>query len=137
MKEEVRNALLEWLAGMLVGAIPLLGHAAMWVAIKQGVGDTGNWAVDFLFVGITASGSSVVSAVLRLIKRIVPLSAMTVGLGCLLTVNLVMLVPEAAMYGLISSGAAQASSVWYSLGLLAGSSFCAMIFELVLANRAG
>lgn len=130
----VRDAFLEWVAGIILGALPLGGHAVVAAVLPESA-DKASWAIDILFVAISASGTSVLSAVMRLIKRVLPQEAFGVGIGLMLVFNVVLVVLEAAMYGAVASGLSRPNTVGYALGFLAASALCSVLVELVIANR--
>lgn len=133
MKPEVQSAYWTWVAGLVIGAIPLIAHAIAVVGF-QPTGEGGaSWVIDVLFMTISVAGMSLVSVVARHQG-----SPITQGrAGPFLTAMLVIaLVVASMLYGAEASSNGRGYAIYLAVGVLIGTAWVALVFDLTVAAKA-
>lgn len=122
-----------WVAGMVIGALPLIAHCVMEYATTAGdPAETGNFVVEVLFWSISAAGTSLTTMFARpggvdmLRGRAGPLLA-----GLLM----VAVVVAALLYGAEVSGLSAPYALAMAWGLFVGTAIVSLFFDLGLAAR--
>ena len=135
MQPKVQAAFYEWLAGVIIGAIPLGAHAvAFWSNVPL-PGKDADWVSDVLFIVISTSGASSVSVVNRLLNGKIRPSALASSAGVLSAATVAVLVLAATLYGSAAVGNARPMAIWEAWGLLVGSLITSIYFEMTLAAK--
>ena len=133
MQPKVKAAVYEWLAGIIIGVIPLGAHAVAYWSNTPLAGKDADWLSDILFVVISTSGASSVSVVNRLLNGKIKPSALASSAGVLSAATVALLVLAATLYGSAAVGHARPMAIWEAFGLLVGSLITSIYFELTLA----
>lgn len=134
MTPEVKDALYEWFAGVAIGLTPLVAHLIAQVAMTASSKLEGSWAVDWVFLAIATSATSIVSVVTKFRKG-TPNLVGGRSAPALIAVTILFLVASGVLYSLVATGLANGSSVYLAAGLFIGGAFVSLYFEFTLAAR--
>lgn len=134
MTPEVEDALFEWLAGVAIGLTPLVAHFIAQFAITIPGLIEGSWAVDWIFLAIATSATSVVSVVTKY-RRGAPEVVRGRASPALIAVTILFLVASSVLYSVVATGRANGSSVFLAAGIFIGAAIVSLYFELTLAAR--
>lgn len=134
MRPEVEDALFEWMAGVGIGLIPLAAHGVIQFGINDAARVDGNWAIDWSFLTIATSATSILSVVNRYRKGS---SDVLRGRAApaLIAVTTLFLVSASVLYAVVAAGLGGGSAVPLAVGLFIGAAFVSLYFELTLAAR--
>lgn len=129
----VQDALVEWVAALAVGLVPLVAHSIVAIFAQKEVTPPILWTIDVLFAVITTSGGSLVSVLARLVLRRQPHHHF--GRGCVLLCLLALLffLCAAVVYGLTAGGVAKNGTIWAAVVLLFGSAVASAFTEISIA----
>lgn len=133
MSQQTQDALVEWLAALIVGLVPLGAHGVVWWFSASDTGGSSAWTIDLLFAVITTSGGSLVSVLARLILR--RQEHHHFGRGCVLLclAALLFLIVAAVAYGLTAVGNAKDGTFLAAGVLLIGSTVASAFTEISIA----
>lgn len=124
-----------WLAGGLIGAIPLLAHLVAYSLASNNSDLASGWTADVIFIAITIAGTSVLQTVVRLSG---PLKRLETGVLPLVftAVSVVTLAIAALVYGSYAPGAINdpAKGLFAACMTLAGAIGASLATELVLSQ---
>ena len=123
----------DWSAGLLIGLIPLLSHALVHFAGRNGSDRPEAWIVDLLFVAITTSGLSAVTLFGRLIKGSVAVSHLKPHSLTLMALNMVAFLLSGVLFGQVSSGAAAGLGLGLPVAFLVMATASSLYFEILIA----
>ena len=137
MQPKVKGAVYEWLAGVIIGSIPLGAHAIAFWSNTPLPGKDADWMADILFIVISTSGSSSVSVVNRLLNGRIRPPTLASSAGVLSAFTIALLVLAATLYGSAAVGHARPIAIWGAWGLLAGSLTTSIYIDLNLATKLG
>lgn len=135
MWRHLGEALWEWVAGILIGAIPLGTHAIAYFCFKDATNHALGWTADILFLVIATAGTSAVQTGFKLAG---PLKAIETGRApvTLIASSIVVLVLAAFLYGAYVSGQTDPdTSLKAALWMFAGALMTSLATELVIAQR--
>ena len=68
MALEIKLAVVEWLCGLAIGTLPLLTHAFLLAFVPTLPDRPDDWTVETLFLSITNSGLSILTAISGVVK---------------------------------------------------------------------
>lgn len=135
MTKEVKGALCEWGAGIVVGVIPLFAHLCAWFVIKTqpNAHHALDITIEMIFAAITIAAAGPVSAATRLLKGSLDLARL--GRRTLLLIALagLPLVIGALTYGAIAADAANEHLGGLAVSVLFMSLVLSLILELTIA----
>jgi hypothetical protein len=134
MRSQVEDALFEWLAGMGVGLIPLVAHTVVAFGMAPSTKIEGSWAVDWAFLTIATSATSILSVINRYRKG-TPGVLRGRAAPALVAITTLFLVSASVLYAVVVGGLSGGSAVSLAVGLFIGSAFVSLYFELTLAAR--
>ena len=137
MQPKVQAAFYDWLAGVIIGAIPLGAHAVAYWSTTLSPGKDADWVSDILFIVISTSGTSSVSVVNRLLNGKLKPSTLDRSAGALSAATVVLLVLAATLYGSAAVGHARPLAIREAFALLVGSLITSIYSELTLAANLG
>jgi hypothetical protein len=140
MKSEVQDALIEWIAGIGVGVMPLIAHVVVRVGMMPpqaaggNVSPQGDWAVDFAFLTIATSATSVVSVLNRFRKGHIEV-VQGRAMPALTVTNMIFVAIGTLIYGISAADRATSLLAPLSIGVFLGATCLSMYAELALAAR--
>lgn len=134
MTPQVEDALCEWVAGMAVGLIPLAVHFLAQFAMKAQGHIDGNWAIDWAFLAIATSATSIISVVNRYRKGS-PEVVRGRAAPALIAATILFLVLAAVIYAIVATNNGAPVCGYLAFGLFIGAAFVSLYFELTLAAR--
>jgi len=134
MNKEKKVAWCDWLAGMIIGFMPLLTHFVLWIAAKKQSAWTDNWVPDLLFVTISNSGLVAVTVFTRLLAGAYPISNLSPGKRVVWGLTLASFALAAMLYGADVTGMGNDNAWITALILLFFSAICSLNFELAIAT---
>jgi hypothetical protein len=140
MKTEVKDALAEWIAGIGVGVMPLIAHTVVRFGMAPAhveaghISSQGDWAVDFAFLTIATSATSVVSVMNRFRKRH-PEVVHERSMPALTVANMIAVAIGSLIYGISAGDRATSLLAPLSIGIFLGAAFLSLYGELALAAR--
>lgn len=133
MKPEVQDALWAWIAGAVIGALPLIAHLVAKVGfLPAAEANGGNWVVDILFMTLSISGMSLVSVLARPHSSEIVRGRAGPALTAMLVTSLVI---AAMLYGAEAAGMGRDYALYVALGLLIGTAAVALFFDLTVAAK--
>lgn len=135
MTKETKIAWCDWMAGMIIGLMPLLAHFVLWIAAKPQNGWTDNWAPDLLFITISNSGLVAVTVFTRLLAGAYTISNLSPGNRVVWGLTLASFALAAMLYGADVTGMGNGNAWITALILMIFSAICSLNFELALAGR--
>ncbi len=135
MSVEVRGALSEWAAGLLLSAIPLLAHGLVAIGMKDaGAGAVQpDFTVDFLFGALASAAAGPFSACTRLLNGALNIDKLGKRALVLIAGGLLFMMGAAVMYGLTAAGVASDSMWIMASGIYLGAVICSLFLELTIA----
>jgi hypothetical protein len=104
MALEIKLAVVEWLCGLAIGTLPLLMHAFLLAFVPTVPDRPDDWTVETLFLSITNSGLSILTAISGVVKGYPKKSPRCM---ILMVLTIFALVFSAAGYGLVAAGVAK------------------------------
>jgi hypothetical protein len=134
MTKEKKVAWCDWLAGMIIGLMPLLTHFVLWVATKRQGNWADNWVPDLLFVTISNSGLVAVTVFTRLLAGAYDMSSFSPAKRVVWGLTLASFALAAMLYGADVTGTGNDKAWITSLILLIFSAICSINFELAIAG---
>lgn len=135
MKPQVRSAVFEWVAGIAIGAAPLLAHGLLHGFVDPVKGWEDSWTNDLLLFAITNSGLSAVSVFTRLSKGLLRNANLDASAIVMTALTLLLFLFAGMLYGISASGMARGASIWLSVLIALGSTVVSLYFEMTMASR--
>ena len=136
MKPEVKAAVVDWGAGLLIGSIPLFAHGCAFWTIAPAAENhvVGGWAIDILFIGMTLASTSIFSVVNQARR---PGAEILNGraIPALALLNAVFIVLASVHYAGLVSGHSRPNAVYSAIGTALGAGSLSLYLELTLAAR--
>ena len=133
-----REAWCDWIAGLVIGLMPLLAHAILHFGAKPTPDWDDNWSADLLFISISNSGLSAVTVFARLIGGTVPLGEMKPRIRVVWALTLACFCLASLLYGAAVTGKGSEHTNLIAVLFLITSAVCSLNFELALAaSRTG
>jgi hypothetical protein len=131
MKREIKEAVFEWCCGLVIGMTPLLMHALLHTFVVPVADWADSWTGETLFVSITNSGLSVVTAFSRSVN-----GSPKKSLRCkiLMVITVLVLLFSGALYGVVAAGVSKDVTIWAACFLLWGSVIVSIFFVIAIAK---
>lgn len=134
MKPEVQDAFWAWLAGVGIGALPLIAHFIAEVGFRPTPdGEDASWVIDILFMTISVAGMSLVSVVARPSGSEIIRGRAGPALTALLVIFLVCV---SMLYGAEASSNGRGYAMYLAIGFLLGTAGVALFFDMTVAAKA-
>lgn len=105
ISRETKIACYDWLAGTIIGLMPLLAHLLLFVAGRPEKSWNANWAPDLLFISISNSGMAAVAVFIRTIAGDRPVGKFRPLTRIVWVILLVCFALSSMLYGVDVTGA--------------------------------
>lgn len=134
MRQHIKIACYDWLAGNIIGLMPLLAHLLIYVAGRPDAAWGSHWAPDLLFISISNSGIAAVTVFIRMLggdQRVATFKPLTRIVWALLLVCFAL---ASMLYGVDVTGADNGNSWMIATILVVFSGICSLNFEIAMAQ---
>jgi len=133
--DHTKLARCDWLAGLLIGLLPLLAHGLLHVAAKPDPNWDDNWSADVLFISISNSGMSAVTVFTRAVGGLKTMTDMKPAMSIFWAMTLVCFCLSGMLYGASVTGNGSADMIIVAVVFLIGSAGCSYNFEMAMAEH--
>lgn len=130
-----KEAICDWVAGLLIGIIPLLAHVLMHFVGRPDPGWNNNWSADILVISITNSGMSAITIFARLVTSSQVVSSFKAGMKIFWALTLICFCMASFLYGAAVSGPSGGYTTGISIAFLIFSAVCSYNFECAFAEH--
>lgn len=127
------EAFCDWIAGLVIGLMPLLAHLILHFGAKPTPDWDDNWSADLLFISITNSGLCGVTVFARIIGGTVKLENMKPRIRLVWAGTLACFCLASLLYGAAVTGKGSDYTIILAGVFLIASAVCSLNFELTLA----
>lgn len=135
MKSVVKQALTEWISGILIGSVPLLTHGLAYLVAKPPAGWDHVLTAELLFVSLGNLGTSVFLTIQRLVKRRYNFHDQGSLFTVVIALNILLLFLSGVLCGLVMSGQENEFTCPIAIVFLVLSATFSLIVELSLATK--
>ncbi|MBV8977240.1 MAG: hypothetical protein JO261_14725, partial [Alphaproteobacteria bacterium] len=125
----------DWIAGMIIGLMPLLCHLLLHFAARSAPDWDDNWAPDLLFITISNSGLVAVTVFTRMLGAHLTISSLTPWMRIVWGITIVCFALASMLYGAAATGMSNRLTGWASLIFVIFSGYCSLSFELAVARE--